>query len=94
MEEDRVERTAKWVLASAAVGALVPLFWIFISLLAFNARESSGIDVYWTLVYITCPPWWWVATSPMKLCFLNGLLYGLAALAIAYSVNRRRKTPI
>jgi hypothetical protein len=91
MEADLIERAAKWVFAAAVFGALVPLFWILTSLLAFNAPESHSTDLYWNIVYITCPPWRWSAASPGLMCLLNGLLYGLAALIVAILVNRMKR---
>ena len=91
MEEDSIERAAKWVFALAVFGALVPLFWILISLLTFNARQSPATDLYWDIVYITCPPWWWFASSPLLMCLLNGMLYGLTAVIVSIIVKLRRE---
>ena len=88
-KRDPVERAALWVFAFAILGALVPFFWIALGLLSFNARESNG-DIYWQVVYITCPAWLLPGWSALKMCVLNGLLYGAIALVFAIILIRRK----
>jgi hypothetical protein len=92
MEGDGVEYAAKWAGAATVIGGLVPFLWIAISLLAFNTRESPATDLYWDVVYITCPPWLWLAASPSWMALLNGLLYGSIATVVAIMVTKRKKT--
>ena len=74
----------KW----GAIGFMVPVFWGVLSFILFNARQSLWTDVYWYLVYITCPPWLLPETSLSWLDLLdtpvlNACLYGSIATVIA-----------
>jgi hypothetical protein len=94
IEEDRVERLAKRVVIWAAIGAFVPIFWGVVGFLAFNAN-GSGWDLFWGIVYITCPPWllpegkWSVWITPIA----NAVLYGLVAFFVSVgfkALSKRR----
>jgi hypothetical protein len=65
---------------ATAVGFVVPIFWGVVSFLLFGLPESRAADIFWGVVYITCPPWL-IPTSSMLAAFvvvplLNALLYG------------------
>ena len=75
----------KW----AAVGFMVPVFWGVLSFILFNARQSLWTDVYWYLVYVTCPFWLlpessisWVDLLDTPV--LNACLYGSIAMVIVH----------
>jgi hypothetical protein len=75
-----VKRLVLW----SALGFSVPIFWGAMSFIVFGARESRSTDLYWNLVYITCPPWllpensWSMWITPIA----NAFLYALAAFLI------------
>jgi hypothetical protein len=75
------KRVALW----SAIGFFVPIFWGVMSFIFFNARQSRWTDLYWILVYITCPPWllpensWSLWITPIA----NAVLYGLIAFLIS-----------
>ncbi len=87
--EDPVERIAKRVALWMAIGAFVPIFWGVAAFIGFNARESKWTDLFWNLVYITCPPWllpetnWSMVVTPLA----NAVLYGLAAFLISIAIR-------
>jgi hypothetical protein len=95
--EDPVARIAKRVALWMALGAFVPLFWGVAGFILFNARQSTWTDLFWNLVYITCPPWllpehnWSMVVTPLA----NALLYGLVAFLISVAIrmirNRQRR---
>lgn len=97
--EDYVEKIAKRVAIWALVGLLVPVFWTVLGFLLFNARQSRWTDLFWDLVYVTCPPWllpenrW----STVLTLGLNAILYGLIALLVSIGLrkwsNRKRSPP-
>jgi hypothetical protein len=71
----------------AAVGFMVPVFWGVLSFILFNAHQSLWTDVYWLLVYITCPFWLLPDTSIswvdwLDTPVLNACLYGSIAIVI------------
>ena len=77
----------------AAIGFVVPGFWGVLGFIFFNAPQSSWTDLFWALVYITCPPWLLPETSLapgwVVAPILNACLYGLIAMVI---VHIRRTT--
>ncbi len=87
--EDPVERIAKRVALWMAIGAFVPIFWGVLGFIEFNARESKWTDLFWNLVYITCPPWqlpendWSMVETPLA----NAVLYGLVAFLISIAIR-------
>jgi hypothetical protein len=96
---DPVEKRVAWifvsVLASTIVGALVPLFWIGMQFLFFNAPNSPATEWFYKALYITCPVWLLPGWSVARMCCLNGLLYGSIASVIAILLlkvrsNRKR----
>jgi hypothetical protein len=72
------------ILMWAAVGFMVPVFWGVLSFILFNAHESLWTDIYWYLVYITCPSWLLPESSLSWLVtpLLNACLYGSIAMVI------------
>jgi hypothetical protein len=91
--EDPVESIAKRILIWMAIGALVPIFWGVVSFIAFNAPESRWTDLYWHVVYVTCPAWllpeskWSMLITPLA----NAALYGLVAFLISIALKGRSK---
>jgi hypothetical protein len=89
MSEDPVERIAKRVALWMALGAFVPIFWGVVAFIEFNAPNSKWTDLFWNLVYITCPPWllpendWSMVVTPLA----NAVLYGLAAFLISIAIR-------
>jgi hypothetical protein len=87
--EDPVERIAKRVALWMALGAFVPIFWGILGFILFNARQSTWTDLFWNLVYITCPPWllpendWSMVVTPLA----NAALYGIAAFFISIAIR-------
>jgi hypothetical protein len=87
--EDPVKRIAKRVALWMAIGAFVPIFWGVAAFIGFNARESKWTDLFWNLVYITCPPWllpetnWSMVVTPLA----NAVVYGLAAFLISIAIG-------
>lgn len=76
----RLKRSA---LRGFIVGALVPIFWGILSFLLFNAEGWFG-DIYWKLVYITCPFWLISGEKALVLMpLLNGCTYAYIAVVIA-----------
>lgn len=68
---------------AAIVGGLVPLWWGILSFVFFNAKESIWTNVYWGLVYATCPFWYLPGDSGMVLMpILNAGLYALIAAGL------------
>ena len=71
------------------IGAVVPLFWGVVSFVFFNAPESYWTDLYWIVVYITCPAWllpeskWSMLITPLA----NAVLYGLIASLISIALR-------
>jgi hypothetical protein len=68
---------------SAVTGAAVPIFWGVVSMITFNAKESTWSSAYWWCVYITCPAWllkgdWSMVLTPV----VNGLMYGILGLCV------------
>ena len=82
------KRVALW----SALGFFMSIFWGVTSFILFDARESRWTDLYWDLVYISCPPWllpensWFMWITPIA----NAFLYGLAAFLISIG-NRALK---
>jgi hypothetical protein len=68
----------------AAVGFGVPVFWGVLGFILFNAPNSWWTDMYWNLVYITCPSWLLSETAASWLItpILNACLYGVVAMAV------------
>ena len=67
------------IVSAAIIGALVPVFWGIMSFVLFNAN-GRWTNVYWSLVYLTCPFWLISGNAGTILApILNGGLYGLAA---------------
>jgi hypothetical protein len=96
--EDPVESIAKRVAIWMLVGFLVPVIWTVLGFLMFTARQSRWTDLFWDLVYITCPPWalpsksWSIWLTPIA----NAVLYGLIALLISIALrglSKKRTTP-
>jgi hypothetical protein len=67
----------------AAIGFFVPLYWLILGFLMFNAQDSFWTDFYWRALHITCPSslitdnsfrWWEM--------IVNACLYGGIALII------------
>jgi hypothetical protein len=95
--EDHVEKIAKRVALWALVGLLVPVFWTVLGFLLFNARESRWTDLFWGLVYVTCPPWLLPENSwsTVLTLGLDAILYGLIALLVSVGLrasSRKRRT--
>jgi hypothetical protein len=92
--EDPVERITKRVALWMAFGAFVPLFWGVARFILFNAKQSAWTDLFWNLVYITCPPWllpennWSMLITPLANAVLYGLVAFLVSLAIRAVSNR------
>ena len=91
--EDRVESIAKRILIWMAIGACVPIVWGLVSFMAFSAPESHWTDLYWSVVYVSCPAWllpeskWSLLITPPA----NALLYGLGAFLISIALRRLSK---
>ena len=66
-----------------SVGFFVPIFWGFMAFLLFNMPEGIYSQIFWALVYVTCPPWL-LGIPAIFTPVLNAILYG----ALAYSVLR------
>jgi hypothetical protein len=62
----------------AILGFLVPLFWGVASFIFFSAKESVWTNIFWGLIYVTCPFWLLPAnlTTTIITPFLNAALYG------------------
>jgi hypothetical protein len=76
------------------IGALVPIFWGILGFILFNMKQSMWSDLFWSAVYLTCPPWLLPenAYSEWITPLLNGALYGGAALLVV--LIRRRAVGI
>jgi hypothetical protein len=87
--EDHVARIAKRVALWMALGAFVPLFWGVAAFIEFSAPNSKWTDLFWNLVYITCPPWllpendWSMVVTPLA----NAVLYGFVAFLISVAIR-------
>jgi hypothetical protein len=90
--ETYVERLAKRIFIWMVIGALVPIFWGVVAFINFNARQSKWTDLFWNLVYITCPPWllpendWSMVLTPLA----NAVLYGLVAFLVSMAIRSLR----
>jgi hypothetical protein len=72
----------RYVIGWAVLGFVIPLFWGIMSFIFFAAKESIWTNVYWGLVYATCP-FWLLPTNTMTtvlMPFLNAALYGCLGL--------------
>jgi hypothetical protein len=98
MTEVPIESLAKRIALFSALGLVVPIFWGVTSFIFFSAPNSRWTDLYWNLVYITCPPWllpenqWSMWITPIA----NAVLYGLVAFLISIgirAVSKRIRKP-
>jgi hypothetical protein len=87
--EDLVESIAKRIFIWMVIGAFVPIFWGVVSFIFFNAPESHWTDLYWNIIYVTCPAWllpeskWSMLITPLA----NAVLYGLIAFLISIALR-------
>jgi hypothetical protein len=44
------------ICGAAVLGALVPIFWSILGFVNWNAK-GHWADMFWRLVYLTCPSW-------------------------------------
>lgn len=81
--------TLKRIVIWMVIGAFVPLFWGVVSFITFNAPETHWSDLYWNVVYVTCPPWllpesnWSMLITPLA----NAVLYGLVAFLVSIALR-------
>jgi hypothetical protein len=88
-----VERLTKRIAIWIVIGFLVPVFWGIMGFIYFNAPQSKWTDLYWNIVYITCPPWLlpeapYAWLSSLETPIANAILYGLIAFIISVAINR------
>ncbi len=76
------------------LGFVIPVFWGVASFVFFSARESVWTNVYWGLVYVTCPFWLLPSntTTTVMTPFLNAALYGGLAFLFLSTRNARSKS--
>jgi hypothetical protein len=80
------------VIWCAAAGFVIPLFWGFVSFIFFGAKQSVWADVYWLLVYVTCPFWLLPESLPQIWTpVLNAVLYGGLAALICTVLSAQKK---
>jgi hypothetical protein len=70
---------ALWV--GAIVGFAIPIFWLGVMFLFFNASQSLASDALGYLISLTCPPWRWNVPWPV-VPVLNCALYALVVFAV------------
>lgn len=93
LTEDAVKPIAKRIFIWMVIGAFVPIIWGVASFITFNAPESRWSDLYWYIVYVTCPAWrlpeskWSMLITPLA----NAVLYGLVAFLISIALRRLSK---
>jgi hypothetical protein len=81
-----------------AIGALVPIFWGLVSFIYFGTPNSRWTDLFWNVVYITCPSWllpennWSILTTPLANAVLYGLAVFLVSIAISAISKRTKRT--
>ena len=83
------------IIVWAIIGAAVPLLWGILGFVLFTMPESVWSDLFWSSVYITCPPWLlpenalsWLITP-----LANGLLYAGLAFLVLGTRRLLRKRP-
>jgi Mg/Co/Ni transporter MgtE len=83
----------KRAIAIAAVaGFLMPVLWGTIAFIGFGTPESTASELFWDVVYVTCPPW--LITGPPPLGYgpatalMNAALYG-AVVSVCYPLLKR-----
>jgi hypothetical protein len=76
------------------LGFVVPIFWGIASFVLFAAKESVWTNIYWGLVYVTCPFWLLPTntTTTVMMPFLNAALYAGLALLLFNARNERGKS--
>jgi len=79
---------------AAVIGFLVPILWGTVALIGSGTRESPATDFFWSIVYITCPPW--LITQPPfgygpVTAVINAALYGTIASIFYPLVKRLRR---
>lgn len=84
----------KRVMWWAILGFVIPVFWGVVSFIFFSAKESIWTDVYWRVVYVTCPFWLLPSntTTTVMTPFLNAILYGGLAFLLLSTRNARSKS--
>jgi hypothetical protein len=62
----------------AILGFAFPLLWGIAGFVFFSAKESIWTNIFWSLVYVTCPFWLLPANLITTIItpFLNAALYG------------------
>ncbi len=62
--------------------------------MTFTAPQSPASDLYWKVVYITCPPWLIPESSPLGASIatpvLNAVLYASVVFIVYMLANRFR----
>jgi hypothetical protein len=68
----------KVVIRFAILGFAFPLFWGAAGFVFFSTRESIWTNIFWWIVYVTCPFWLLPANMITTIItpFLNAALYG------------------
>jgi hypothetical protein len=90
--QKRVSRVKSRITTAAVIGFVVPVLWGSAAFILFNARQSIWTDVFWWLVYLTCPFWILPGTAGMLLMpFLNAGMYGLIAAGTLRLHSREEK---
>jgi hypothetical protein len=95
---DPVVSISKRIFIWMVIGALVPMFWGVMSFIFFTARESHWTDLYWNVVYVTCPAWlspeskWSMLITPLANTVLYGLIAFLVSIALRGLSSRTART--
>ena len=82
----------------AAVGFAVPIVWGTVAMITFGGPGGPLTNLFWNLVYVTCPPWLITKGPPsnsLATPFVNAALYaaiGGVAYVVWLLVANLRKT--
>jgi hypothetical protein len=83
-------------IAGFIAGFLVPIFWGVMAFLLWGAPQDRFAELFWQVVYLTCPFWGIDNHSMILLPALTGVLYaGMAVILTlmirAYKTIRHRR---
>jgi len=74
---------ALWI--AAIIGFAVPKFWLALTFVLFNARQSPATDLFGLLVSVTCPPWRW--NVPLLLIPLRSACLYAAMVCVVFRIS-------
>lgn len=69
-------------------GTIVPFVWQAVGFILFNIPQGTVSNVFWVLVYTTCPSWL-IFSNEIAIAIANGVIYCSLYLIFSKYVSSR-----